>query len=150
MGEKRTARMSREEYLMAMARTTSERSTCVTRNGAILARDGRVIAIGYNGSPPGQPHCIDSGCIKDITHRCIRTIHAEINVILMAARYGISTEGTTMYCTTVPCPNCAKLLTNSGIVKIVYGKIYHDLYTTNESASILEKCEIEVVKHNGE
>ena len=140
-------RISRDEFLMRVARLCSMRSTCKKQNGAVLAKDGRIIAMGYNGSPPGQPHCIDVGCLLDITHRCVRTIHAEVNVILMAARYGISTEGSTLYCTTVPCPNCSKLLTNSGIKKVVYKKLYHNAYTTSESTLILEKRGIEVVRY---
>ena len=140
-------RIGREELLMQMTRTVSRRSTCKKRNGSILVRDGRVIAMGYNGSPPGQPHCIDVGCLLDITKRCVRTIHAEVNVILMAARFGIATEGSTLYCTTVPCPNCSKLLTNSGIKKVVYEKLYRNQYTTDESVHILNKCGIVVGRY---
>lgn len=140
-------RIGRDEFLMQMARTCARRSTCKTRNGAVLVKGRRVIAMGYNGSPPGQPHCIDVGCLKDVTRRCTRTIHAEINVILMAARYGISTEGAALYCTTAPCPNCSKLLTNSGIGWVMYERIYHNQYTTAESVSILHKCGIKVLRY---
>ena len=140
-------RITRDEFLIQVAKTCARRSTCKKHNGAVLAKDGRIIAMGYNGSPPGQPHCVDVGCLLDITKRCVRTIHAEINVILMAARYGISTEGATLYCTTVPCPNCSKILTNSGIKKVVYEKLYHNQYTTDESAHILGKCGIEVIRY---
>jgi len=149
MTTEKTERISRDSFIMGVARACSERSTCKKHNGAVLIRDGRIIAMGYNGSPPGQPHCVDDGCILDVTRKCVRTIHAEINVILMAARYGISTEGTTMFCTTVPCPNCAKLLTNSGIIKVVYENLYHNQYTTDESVHILEKCGIEVERYLG-
>jgi len=141
-------RISRDQYLMEMARVASKRSTCKKRNGAILVRGGRVISTGYNGSPPGQPHCIDDGCILDNTRRCTRTIHAEMNVILMAARYGISTEGAILYCTTAPCPLCSKLLTNSGIIGVVYEKVYRDPYTTTESICILRKTGIEVAQYD--
>ena len=137
-------RPSRDKILMETAKLFSKRSTCKVKVGAVLAREGRVIATGYNGSPPGQPHCVDAGCILDITHRCTRTIHAEINVILMAARYGISTEEATLYCTTAPCPNCSKLLANSGIVAVVFDKTYRDQYTTGESIQILRNGGISV------
>ena len=148
--QKRTKRISREEAFMKIAKVMAERSTCRVPNGAILVRNNRIVASGYNGSPPGREHCIDVGCIVDTLGRCSRTIHAEINVILMAARYGISTEGATLYCTTCPCPNCSKLLSNSGIVKVVYEDLYHNLYTTNESISVLRKSNIEVVKFKTE
>lgn len=146
---RKLSRPSRDKTLMDVAKVFARRSTCKVRVGAVLAKDGRVIATGYNGSPPGQPHCIDEGCILDNTHRCTRTIHAEINVVLMAARYGISTEGTTLYCTTTPCPNCSKLLTNSGVSTVVYDKIYRNLYTTGESLHILSKGNIDVRKYSG-
>jgi len=142
-------RPSRDKILMETARLFSKRSTCKVKVGAVLAREGRVIATGYNGSPPGQPHCVDAGCILDNTHRCTRTIHSEINVILMAARYGISTEGTTLYCTTAPCPNCSKLLSNSGIIRVVYDKIYRDPYTTNGAVHILRNGGISVERYEG-
>ena len=145
---RKVPRPSRDKTLMEVAKVFARRSTCKVKVGAVLVKEGRVIATGYNGSPPGQPHCIDEGCILDNTHRCTRTIHAEINVILMAARYGISTEGAILYCTTAPCPNCSKLLTNSGIVAVVYDKIYRNLYTTGESFHILSKGNIDVRKYN--
>ena len=136
-------RPSRDDILMAVAKEYSKRSTCKIPNGAVLARDGRVISVGYNGSPPGRPHCIDVGCLLDDYGHCLRTIHAEINVILMAARYGISTEGATLYCTTFPCPLCSKLLTNTGITKIVY----ENLYSNMEGYGTLKSCDIELVQY---
>ena len=135
-------RISRGDYLMEMARISSRRSTCKKPNGAVLARGGRVISSGYNGSPPGRPHCIDLGCILDDRGHCLRSIHAEINVILMAARYGISTEGATLYCTTFPCPLCSKLLTNIGIIKIVYEVQYSNM----EGYGTLKSCGVELVQ----
>jgi len=140
---RKARRISRDTMLMQIARTCAKRSTCNRPNGAVLVRDGRVIATGYNGSPPGRPHCIDMGCLLDDYSHCLAAIHAEINVILMAARYGISTEGATLYCTTFPCPLCSKLLTNTGIVKVVY----ENLYSNMEGYGTLRSCGIEVIKY---
>lgn len=136
-------RISRDEALMGIAQLVAKRSTCQKGNGAVLVREGRVIATGYNGSPPGRPHCIDVGCLLDDYGHCLASIHAEINVILMAARYGISTEGCTLYCTTFPCPNCAKLLTNSGVKRIVYLKEYGD----PSGGEFFRSCGIEIIRH---
>ena len=136
-------RISRDETLMGIAQLVAKRSTCQKGNGAVLVREGRVIATGYNGSPPGRPHCIDVGCLLDDYGHCLASIHAEINVILMAARYGISTEGCTLYCTTFPCPLCSKLLTNTGIIKIVYEKLYSNM----EGYGTLKSSRIELVQY---
>ena len=138
-----TERITRDQALMEMAKLWSLRSTCLKPNGAVLARYGRLIAQGYNGSPPGAIHCIDQGCILDDKGHCLRTIHAEVNVILMAARYGISTEGAILYCTTFPCPLCSKLLTNTGIAKVVYEKPYSNM----EGYGTLRSCGIEVIEY---
>jgi len=140
---KKARRISRDDYLMQMAKVCSKRSTCNKKNGSVLVREGRVIATGYNGSPPGRPHCIDVGCLLDDYGHCLASIHAEINTILMAARYGISTEGATLYCTTFPCPLCSKLLTNTGITKIVY----ENLYSNMEGYGTLKSCGIQLVQY---
>lgn len=140
---RKARRISRDTALIQMARVYMRRSTCNKRNGAVLARGGRAIAGGYNGAPPGRPHCLDDGCILDEYGHCLRSIHAEVNVILMAARYGISTEGATLYCTTFPCPLCSKLLTNTGIIRIVY----ENLYSNMEGYGTLRSCGIRLVQY---
>ena len=136
-----TDRISREETLMQTAELWALRSTCLKQNGALLSREGKVIAIGYNGAPAGHPHCIDVGCLKDEQGGCIRTIHAEANAVAMAARYGISTEGATLYCTSSPCYTCAKLLIGAGISKVVYRSLYRDPL----GVELLKDSKIEVI-----
>jgi len=120
-------RISRDSALMFTAAIFSLRSTCNTGNGAVIAREGRIISVGYNGAPTGQRHCLESGCILDLDKHCQRAIHAEVNAIAMAAKYGIPTEGAELFCTMAPCPNCSKLLVNSGIIRVVYSKSYPDM-----------------------
>lgn len=110
---------------MMMARdVVAKRATCTRRQvGAVLVRDKRIITTGYNGSPPGMPHCTDVGCRMHEGH-CIRTIHAEQNAIVQAALHGVSTQGATCYVTATPCVTCAKLLVAAGIVRVVYGEKY--------------------------
>lgn len=118
-------RISREQMLMEMAIVASRRSTCKRKNvGAIIAREGRPISVGYAGAPRGLDHCLEAGCIIGPNGGCIRTTHAEANAITFAARQGIETEGATMYSTVSPCPECAKLIINAGIQKVWYLEEY--------------------------
>lgn len=124
---------------MRAAHLFAERSTCNRGQvGAVLVKDDRIISTGYNGAPSGMPHCTEVGCDelvlyedrgsdgwdKEVNLGCQRTIHAEANVILYAARHGISTEGASIYCTHSPCERCVLLLANAGIAKIVWDKPY--------------------------
>lgn len=118
-------RMGRDEYLMNVASVIALRGTCPrAKVGAVLAREGRIISTGYNGSPSGTPHCIDTECILDERGKCIRTVHAELNCICFAAKYGIATKGATLYVTYAPCFECAKAIINAGIKKVFYLKEY--------------------------
>ena len=119
-------RIDRDEYLMKIAELVALRGTCPrAKVGAVLVREGRVISTGYNGSPSGTPHCIDMDCILDERGKCIRTVHAELNCICFAAKYGIKTEGATMYITHSPCLDCAKAIINAGIKKVIYLEKYY-------------------------
>ena len=113
-------RPSWNDYFMKFAVLAAARSTCPRRAvGAVFVKDRRVLATGYNGSPPGQDHCEDIGCLLE-DGRCIRTIHAEQNAIIQAARSGVSIVGTDVYTTSRPCTICARMLAGSGINRIFY------------------------------
>lgn len=118
-------RISRDELLGNIAQLVAKRGTC-RRNqvGAVLASEGRIISIGYNGAPSGMPHCHPEVC--DPTLPCTRTVHAEANTIAFAARKGIATEGATLYVTLSPCIDCAKLIINAGIKRVIYWEAYRD------------------------
>lgn len=127
-------RPSWDEYFMDITKRIATRSTCLRRAvGAILVHDKRIIASGYNGGPTGLAHCLDIGCLREKLgipsgqqHELCRGIHAEQNAIIQAARYGVSIEGATLYCTTQPCTQCTKMLINAGITEIVYAEGYPD------------------------
>jgi len=124
----------------------AERSTCNRKHvGAVIVRDGRIIATGYNGSPSGAEHCLESGCLivksNDAEH-CIRTLHAETAVISFCARKGIALEGTDLYVSTEPCLECCKLLLNAGIAKVYYLEKYGD----GEGKKLLEQAGIPCAK----
>lgn len=106
---------------MQVARVIAARATCSRLQvGAVLTRDGRVVATGYNGAPAGMPHCSHDGNEQ----RCTRAIHAERNVIGFAARHGVRTDQTTLYLTHAPCLDCASVLIAAGVVRVVYGETY--------------------------
>lgn len=113
-------------YFLTMAQTVATRSTCVRRSvGAVLVRDRRVLATGYNGAPRGLPHCYAVGCELEHGH-CVRAVHAEVNAVVQAALHGVSTEGAMLYCTSQPCYACAKLVVNAGVVRVVDREAYED------------------------
>ncbi len=123
-----------DEYFMTLAHEVATRTTCLRRGvGAVIVKDLRILATGYNGVPSGLAHCSQTGCLRQQLnvpsgqrHEICRGLHAEQNAIIQAARYGINIDGATIYVTTQPCVVCAKMIINSGIVEIVYQNPYPD------------------------
>jgi dCMP deaminase len=119
---------------MEITRLVVSRSTCLRRQvGAILVKDKKILATGYNGAPSGLPHCLEVGCLRDKLgipsgerHELCRGLHAEQNAIIQAAYYGVSINGATLYCTNLPCIICTKMLINAGIMRVVYAEGYAD------------------------
>jgi dCMP deaminase len=121
------ARPSWDEYFMNIARAVASRSTCSRRSvGAVIVKEKRILATGYNGAPAGLRHCdhTDGGDMRD--GHCARSTHAEQNAIVQAAKYGTPIAGATVYCTDQPCLVCAKLLANAGIRRVVFEGDYPD------------------------
>lgn len=120
------ARADWDDYFMGIAQQVSSRSTCDRKHvGAVIVRDRMILATGYNGSLRGLEHCDDVGHLMEDGH-CVRTVHAEANALVQAARNGMRTEGAGIYVTASPCFSCFKLIANSGIVRIVFGEFYRD------------------------
>jgi len=127
-------RPSWDEYFMDITRLVATRSTCMRRQvGAILVKERNILATGYNGVPSGITHCDVTGCLRERLripsgerHELCRGLHAEQNAIVQAARHGINIDGATLYCTTMPCIICTKMVINAGIRAIVYGEGYAD------------------------
>lgn len=119
------SRPSYDNTLMAMAQIISERATCLKGSAGcvIVDPEGTILSLGYNGAPRGLPHCIDVGCLIEDRH-CIRTIHAEMNAIISAARSGASLRGSRIVTTTRPCIRCLTALIQAGIQEIVYDELY--------------------------
>jgi len=140
-------RPSRDDVCMQMAEVVSRRGTCGRAQvGAILARDGRVLATGYNGPPSGLPHCFDAdGCTgldRVAENGCKRSVHAEANCIAFAARHGLATEGATLFCTTLPCLRCAELIINAGIYRVVYATDYR----IKDGEILLQQAGVDIIK----
>lgn len=128
------SRPSWDEYFLGLVDQVASRATCDRgRSGCVVVRDKRILCTGYVGSPPGTAHCDEAGhelkrmLDEDGTERrhCVRTVHAEQNAICQAARYGLSLQGTTLYCTMEPCRVCAMLIVSSGITRVVAKRRYH-------------------------
>jgi len=140
-------RPSWDEYFMKMAALVAERSTCLRHHvGAVIVKDKRILTTGYNGAVRWATDCLELGCKKDElnlasgfgSEEC-RAVHAEQNAIIQAASHGISIDGTTLYCTTIPCRMCAKEIVNAGIKEIV---TYSDYPGAKGSVEFLQQCGI--------
>ena len=132
---KKNVRKSWDNYFMDMAFATSERSTCERLHvGAVVVKNNRVKATGYNGSPRGLEHCDESGCYM-IDNHCVRTIHAELNALLECSPE--EREGATLYVTDRPCPECQKIIITCGIKRVVYSRHYEPKTDWFESTDIL-------------
>lgn len=139
-----------DEFFMGIVDAAAKRATCDRgKSGCVIAKNKRVIATGYVGSPPGFPHCDEVGhWLRDsveedgkVTSHCVRTIHAEQNAICMAAREGVSLDGGTAYITMTPCGVCAKLLISCGIREVVCRVRYQ---TSQEAESDFKRAGVKL------
>lgn len=132
----------KDEVFLGVAVAIGQLGTCDRgKVGAVIVKDGRCVTWGYNGAPPGMPHCSENfhgweGNTRSKTHKsymnaartlgCRNATHAEANALAFAARQGISTDGGTLYVECVPCINCARLVVASGITRVVAHREYRD------------------------
>jgi dCMP deaminase len=115
-----------DTYFMYLAKLVASRATCDRKHvGAVIVRDRIVLSTGYNGSIRGLQHCDEIGHLMQNDH-CIRTVHAEANAIIQAARVGTSIDGAGIYTSASPCFECFKLIANAGIRRVVYGEFYRE------------------------
>jgi len=144
-------RPSWDEYFMNIVDLVKTRSTCLRRQvGALIVKDKRILASGYNGAPVGCRHCAEVGCLRNELnipsgqrHEICRATHAEQNAIAQAAYSGTSIKDSTMYVTTQPCVLCAKLCINAGITKIIFRGDYPD----ELSMELLKEAGVRVIKY---
>lgn len=142
-------RPSWERYFMDIATLVARRTTCRRRAvGAVLVKDKRILATGYNGAPTGMAHCLDIGCLREQLnvasgqrHELCRGLHAEQNAIIQAAYHGVCIRDAVLFCTTFPCAICAKMLINAGVRAIYYAQFYAD----EMSQDLLSSAGIETI-----
>lgn len=144
-------RPSWNKYFMDIVELVKTRSTCLRRQvGAVIVKDRRILATGYNGAPVGIKHCSEVGCLRQAKgvpsgerHELCRAMHAEQNAIVQAAMSGTSILGSTMYVSSQPCSLCAKMIINSGIKKIMFKGDYPDKLAMD----MLKESGVRVVKY---
>jgi len=162
-------RVTRDEMLMAVAKAVSLRGTCSRASvGAVVSREGRIIATGYNGAPAGLPHCdheqpeeddrdlwnegfagvrdailsqYPEAEVKELAKGCQVSEHAERNAIAFAARYGLALEGGEIHCTHAPCLDCARSIINAGILRVSY----EIPYRLTAGVELLQQAGLQVV-----
>ncbi|HOO00330.1 MAG TPA: cytidine/deoxycytidylate deaminase family protein [Syntrophales bacterium] len=144
------ARPEWDRYFMDIAELVATRSTCIRRRvGAVLVRERRILATGYNGAPSGLRHCLEIGCLREQQgvpsgerHELCRGLHAEQNAIIQAALHGVSVKGAHLYCTNHPCVICAKMIINAGIRAVIIADGYGDAL----AEEILKEARVAVLK----
>lgn len=144
LSKKNNERPSWDEYFIKIMEAVSLRATCGRgRSGCVIVKDKHILSTGYVGSPQGLPHCDESGHLMikstaegdpegELHEHCVRTIHAEQNAIVHAARFGISLDGSIMYCRMEPCAVCARMIIASGIKRVVCQRRYHKASLTRD------------------
>jgi len=135
---------------MDITRLVAKRSTCLRRQvGAVLVKDKKILATGYNGAPSRLEHCFDTGCLREKQgipsgerHELCRGLHAEQNAIIQAAYHGVEIREATLYCTNHPCSICSKMIINAGIQEVVY----EDGYADGMAKAMLKESGIKIEK----
>lgn len=139
---------NKHRMMMNIAHEMASQSKCISKNvGAVIAKDGRIISTGYNGTPSGLPNCCDVaeelkfGYLFECPNTLIKEmrmydrakhsawseqneIHAEQNAIIFAAKHGVAVQDCIMYVTHSPCPTCCKIIAQSGIQTVIYDELY--------------------------
>ncbi len=142
-----------DKRFVEMAKLVGSWSSCFQENrhvGAVIVKDKRILATGYNGAPSQVESCVEKGeCLRrklnipsGTRHELCYAVHAEQNAVCQAAKMGISLEGATLYVTHQPCTICTKIIINAGIKKVVYVEGYPDDF----SLQILSEAGVEIVK----
>lgn len=123
-----------DRYYLDIAQSVSARASCPRLQvGAVLVRDRYVVGMGYNGSVSEAPSCLEKGCdieqsldqAGDVVLHCVRTVHAEVNAVIHAAKHGASVDGATLFANYgPPCWPCFKVLANAGVEDFIFDHGY--------------------------
>ncbi|MEJ2242292.1 MAG: cytidine/deoxycytidylate deaminase family protein [Candidatus Bathyarchaeota archaeon] len=143
-----------DKYFLDLCEAVSKRATCDRgKAGCVIVKDKRIMTTGYVGSPAGLPHCDESGhdmrrVLNEngtVSQHCVRTLHAEQNAIIQAAKFGIPIKDSTLYCKMTPCRRCAMIIITSGIKRVVCEKHYH---ADKDTIKMFKQANIELVVMN--
>lgn len=136
--ENKDKQLELDKRYMRMATIWAENSYCERRKvGALIVKDKMIISDGYNGTPVG----FENVCENDEGFTKPYVLHAEANAITKIARSNNNSNGATLYVTTSPCIECAKLIIQAGIIRVVYGEEYHIM----DGIDLLKRAGVEVV-----
>jgi dCMP deaminase len=145
-----------DDIYMELAVNLAKRSHCIKRHvGAVLAKDTRIISIGYNGPPSGTHNCDEEwpeiGCPRDSKGGCSLAIHAEQNAILYAVKNQTSVNGATLYVTLSPCLACSRIIFTMGIKRVIYLNSYAEYkgIGSDEGVDFLQKFGVTAEKYSG-
>ena len=126
----RRASVNRDDYYMGIAMAVRKKANCLGRKvGAVLVKENRIVSTGYNGTPEGMTNCLDGGCVRcknketyaaSVGYDVCICVHAEQNVLITAARFGIPVEGGVVYSTLRPCFDCTKAMLQAKVNTIYY------------------------------
>lgn len=146
-----------DHIYMNLAENLALRSHCVKQQvGAVLAKDTRIVSLGYNGPPAGTHNCDEEwpeqGCARDRKGSCSLALHAEANAILYAAKNKVDLEGSTLYVTLSPCLACARIIYSVGIRKVLYLRSYaaYKGIDIEEGVDFLQRFGVEVQHYQPE
>jgi len=136
MDAKKSKQLQLDQRYLRMAAIWAENSYCQRRRvGALLVKEKMIISDGYNGTPVG----FENVCEDDNDHTKPYVLHAEANAITKVAKSNNSSDGATLYVTTSPCIECAKLIIQAGITRVVYGSVYR----MSDGIDLLERAGIQ-------
>jgi len=145
-----------DDIYMELAVKIAQKSHCIKRHvGAVLAKETRIISVGYNGPPAGTHNCDEeyekTGCALDSKGSCSLAIHAEQNAILYAAKNKVNVKGSTLYVSLSPCLSCARIIFSMGINRVVYLNSYaaYKGLPSDEGLDFLEKFGVNTQRYSG-
>ncbi|GAA4432713.1 cytidine/deoxycytidylate deaminase family protein [Ravibacter arvi] len=143
-----------DTIFMELADNLAKRSHCIKAQvGAVLAKDTRIISIGYNGPPAGTHNCDEEfpeeGCPRDAKGSCSLALHAEQNAILYAVKNGSNIEGSTLYVTLAPCIACARVIYTMKIARVIFLNSYaaYKGIAVEEGVEFLKRFGVEVFQY---
>ena len=143
MDMEESKQLALDKRYLRMAKIWSENSYCQRRQvGALIVKDNMIISDGYNGTPVGFENICEDN--NGVTHPYV--LHAEANAITKIARSGNNSNGATLYVTDSPCIECAKLIIQAGIKRVIYGRAYR----LTDGIDLLRRANIEVIFLNEE